>query len=136
MGTLNKIEDLKMWVDARELCSLIYSFTQRPDFSKDFSLTNQIDRSSGSVMDNIAEGFDRMGNREFIQFLAISKGSCAEVKSQAYRAFDRKHISNEELNSIISQTESIGKQITGFIQYLKKSENKGNKFQEPIVEYR
>ena len=86
---INKFEDLGVWQEARELCKEVYSLISEAEFSKDYALLNQINRSSGSVMDNIAEGFGRSGNKEFIQYLSVSKASCMEVKSQLYRALDR-----------------------------------------------
>ena len=89
---IKKFEDLGVWQEARELCKEIFNLISEGDFSKDYALINQINRSSGSVMDNIAEGFGRSGNKEFIQYLSISKASCTEVKSQLYRALDRNYL--------------------------------------------
>ncbi len=102
--------------------------------AKDFSLVNQMIRSSGSIMDNIAEGFERGGKKEFIQFLYIAKGSTGEVRSQLYRVKDN-HLNSKEINTIIIETEELGKMIGGFIKYLKKSEFKGHKFKEPEIDY-
>ncbi len=128
MGTVKRFEDLEVWKEARKLVKSIYECTSKVPFSKDFALKDQILRSSGSVMDNIAEGFDRDGNREFIHFLTISKASLAETKSQLYRALDFKHISNEEFSKNYELAEKTGKQIGGFIKYLQQSDYKGNKF--------
>ena len=95
MARINKFEDLEIWQKAREICQYVEVLIQTTSLKTNFSLKDQIDRSSGSVMDNIAEGFERNGNREFIQFLSIAKGSVGEVKSQSYRAFDKKLISEE-----------------------------------------
>lgn len=96
MATVKRFEDLVIWQKARKLSIEIYELTRRGTFAKDFSLKDQINRATGSVMDNIAEGFGRMGKQEFIRFLATSKSSANEVQSQLYRAVDRKHISIEE----------------------------------------
>ncbi len=88
MSKVERFEDLKIWQLARELCQLIHRLTLKDQFYKDFNLVGQIKSSSGSVMDNIAEGFERDGNKELIQFLSISKGSCGETRSQLYRAID------------------------------------------------
>lgn len=87
MATIQKFEDLEIWQQARAICQNIEMLIQTTNLKTNYSLKDQIDRSSGSIMDNIAEGFERNGNREFIQFLSIAKGSCGEVKSQSYRAF-------------------------------------------------
>jgi four helix bundle protein len=128
MSTIKNFEDLRCWQTAGELCQMIYEFTRKEKFSKDFSLVNQIRDSAGSVMDNIAEGFDRAGNKEFIQFLAISRGSIAEVKSQLNRALNQEYINNDEFNQAYNLASQTSKEITSFILYLKKSNLKGFKF--------
>ena len=92
-------EDLDIWQDARELCKIIFSKTSVGPFVKDFRFRDQIKALSGSIMDNIAEGFERGGNKEFIQFLYTAKGSCGETRSQSYRAFDFEYITQDELNN-------------------------------------
>jgi len=125
---IERFEDLEVWQSARELCKDVRDLTVKGAFSKDFRLKDQIRSSSGSVMDNIAEGFERDGRKEFIQHLSISKGSCGETRSQSYRAFDYEYISEDEFKHMVKTTESIGKRIGAFMNYLKKSEFKGNKF--------
>ena len=93
---IERFEDLEIWQEARDLCKFVFSITLSDAFKKDFKFRDQIRASSGSIMDNIAEGFERGGNKEFIQFLYIAKGSCGETRSQSYRAFDFQYLSNEE----------------------------------------
>jgi len=126
--TINSFEDLDIWKNARELAKVIRLLTKREPFSKDFKLCNQINSSAGSVMDNIAEGFERDGHKEFIQFLYIAKASNGETRSQSYRAFDAEFISEEELNDILSRTQNLKIKTISLINYLKKSTFKGNKF--------
>ena len=128
MATIQTFEDLKIWQKARFLCNEVFLLTCVSDFSRDFELKNQINRSSGSIMDNIAEGFGRKGNTEFINFLTYSSGSASECKSQLYRAYDRKYITEEKRNELCNLTEEISKMITSFIIYLGGSESKGLKF--------
>lgn len=96
MSTFQKFEDIIAWQKARILCQVIKKYTDKELFSKDFKLVSQIKASSGSAMDNIAEGFARGGNKEFVQFLYISKGSAGETRSQLYRALDNNYINEEE----------------------------------------
>jgi four helix bundle protein len=101
---VTRFEDLEIWQDARELCKSIKRITTETPLCRDFKLRDQIRAASGSVMDNIAEGFERGGNKEFIQFLSISKGSCGETRSQGYRAFDYNYIDQVLLDECISKT--------------------------------
>jgi four helix bundle protein len=110
------------------LSKAIYSITKNGDFSKDFALKDQIRRSSGSIMDNIAEGFERAGNREFIQFLAFAKGSCGELLSQLYRAKDQMYLEDNKFTELYNEAISIGKMIASLMNHLQKSDFKGNKF--------
>jgi len=134
MATIQRFEDLEVWKKAREICKNVSLLTQKEQFSRDFSLKDQIKRSSGSVMDNIAEGFERGGNKEFINFLTYSKGSLGEVRSQSYRAFDYNYITDEEFNTLIADSISLSERIGKFISYLRNSDYKGVKFVKPTVE--
>ncbi|MFN8362610.1 MAG: four helix bundle protein [Cloacibacterium normanense] len=127
MATINNFEDLEIWQNARELCKKINQYClHNPKFLNHDK--NQIDRASASIMDNIAEGFEREGNKEFVNFLTMSKGSAGEVRSQLIRAFDRNYIDEEVFSFLKSETISLSKKLSGFINYLKNSEHKGNKF--------
>ncbi|MDQ3190399.1 MAG: four helix bundle protein [Bacteroidota bacterium] len=126
--TIKKFEDLEIWQIARTLSQQIFKFTRHDNFSKDFALKDQIKRSAGSTMDNIAEGFGRGGNREFIQFLAIANGSACEVKSQLYRALDNNYIKKEEFESAYEEANKLSNKIGSFIQYLNKTPIRGEKF--------
>ena len=95
MATIRSFEELEVWKKARVMSTEIFKATMTESFFKDFGLKDQINRASGSIMDNIAEGFERGGRKEFIQFLSYAKGSAGEVKSQLYRALDRQHINEE-----------------------------------------
>ena len=129
MATVTKFEELEIWQLSRELAKDIFEvFMNSEQFLKDFKLKDQVNGSSGSVMDNIAEGFERGGRNEFINFLTYSKGSAGEVKSQLYRALDRKYISQEQFNRLYEKADLIGKKTGAFINYLNSSEHKGNKF--------
>jgi four helix bundle protein len=128
MARIDKFEDLEIWQKARELCQYVELLIQTTTLRTNYSLKDQIDRSSGSVMDNIAEGFERNGNREFIQFLSIAKGSAGEVKSQSYRAFDKKLISKEEHLKLNEMAEIEKNKIGAMMNYLRNCEIKGLKF--------
>jgi len=117
---INRFEDIDAWKEARKLVNSIYgTITNNHRFAKDFRLTNQIQGAAVSVMSNIAEGFSRRSNKEFIQFLFISKSSAAEVQSQLYVALDQKYINQETFNKIYAQAETVSKLNSGFIKYLK-----------------
>ena len=128
---VERFEDLEIWKEARQLCKFIFNITEKEPFAKDFKLRDQIRTSSGSVMDNIAEGFERDGNKEFTQFLSVSKGSCGECRSQSSRAFDYNYIDEEILQELILRTTQLSKKIYAFMSYFRKSEFKGSKYLKP-----
>jgi four helix bundle protein len=125
---IKRFEDLEIWKEARQLCKIVYEITSTGPFSTDFKFRGQIRSSAGSSMDNIAEEFDRCGNKEFYQFLSISRGSAGEVRSQSYRAFDYKYISDEKLDELLERTDSLSKKIYNLMQHIKRSEIKGLKY--------
>ena len=128
MASFKKFKDINAWQKSRELSKVIFSLINKKEFKNDRSLVWQITKSSGSMMDNIAEGFERGGNKEFIQFLAIAKGSSAEVRSQLYRALDQNFISENELSEAYDLATEISKMIHNLIKYIKSTEYKGYKF--------
>ena len=115
---IEKFEDLVAWQKSRELTKQIYRVTEKESFAKDFGLKNQIQRASVSIMSNIAEGFDRFRPNEFHQFLSIAKGSCAEVRSQLYVAFDIGYLQGDEFRNLKLLTEEVGKIINGLRPYI------------------
>lgn len=130
MPTINRFEDLQIWQLARELSKVIFELTSHEPFSKDFRFRDQIRAAAGSVMDNIAEGFERSSQFELTNFLGIAKGSSGEVRSQLYRAFDQNYISEAQLQDLQSRYSNLAEQIAGFIKYLNKSEVRGQKFKD------
>ena len=128
MGTIKKFEELEIWQLARQLCKKVFILTEKEKFRKDFNFKAQIKDSSGSVMDNIAEGFGRGGNKEFIKFLTIAIASCCEVQSQLYRSFDWDYISEDEFKDCYNLADEIINKSGSLITYLNKSEHKGQKY--------
>jgi four helix bundle protein len=128
MATIKQFEDLEIWKLARTLCQDIFELANTTKLKSDYKLYHQINASSGSIMDNIAEGFERNGNREFIQFLSIAKASCGETRSQLYRILDRKYITSETFDTLKTKTLVLNKKISAFINYLSKSDLKGSKY--------
>lgn len=128
MAKIERFEDLQVWQLARDICRDIWYLFENTSLGKDYELKNQMSRSSASVMDNIAEGFERNGNREFIQFLSIAKGSCGELISQLYRALDRNHITQMQFDSIAEKAIYQNKRLGAFISYLNSTGYRGSKF--------
>ena len=128
MATIQQFEDLKVWQKTRSLCNEIFYLAETGKFSRDFGLKDQINRSSVSIMDNIAEGFGGKGNIEFINFLTYFGGSVCECKSQLYRAFGRKYIKEEKRKELSDILDEINKMISALITYLGESDLRGIKF--------
>jgi four helix bundle protein len=132
MATIKKFEDLEIWNNARVLSLKVFELTNNDFFSKDFRFKSQIRAAAASVMDNIAEGFERSSRLEFINFLSFSKGSCGELKSQCYRSLDQLYISKEEFEELYNGYDKLASNLAGFIEYLNKSAIKGQKFKDRI----
>lgn len=124
MSSISNFEDIDSWQKSRLLTKKIYEITETGKFSEDYGLKDQVQRASVSVMSNIAEGFERGGNKEFIQYLFQARASCAELQSQLYVAKDIKYISGEKFDELISLSSEVSKLISGFISYLSDSEGK------------
>jgi len=127
MATINKFEEMDSWKCARELCQCIGKLIDGGRLKRNYALIDQIEKSSGSVMDNIAEGFERGIRGEFINFLGYAKGSSGELRSQLYRMLDRKYISQVEFDELSSLAIRISSLLQKFISYLQKSTIKGTR---------
>lgn len=128
MATITRFEDLEIWQLARILCKKIYALTYKEPLASDFRLKDQMRGSSGSIMDNIAEGFDRGSRFEFINSLSISKGETGELKSQLYRSLDNTYISEAVFKELYEDADVLTKKTTNFITYLNSTKFKGQKF--------
>lgn len=129
MATIKRFEDLEIWQEARKLAKEIHIIAIETGLKTDFKLRDQIKASSGSVMDNIAEGFERNGNIEFRQFLSVAKGSAGEARSQLHKVFDYDYIDEKRFNILKERFENLSGKINNFIIYLNNKDYKGTKFQ-------
>ncbi|HEX5019161.1 MAG TPA: four helix bundle protein [Candidatus Binatia bacterium] len=125
---VKNFEDLEIWQTARHLAQEIYNCSRSPKFSEDFALRDPMQRAAVSVMSNIAEGFERGGNQEFVQFLYIAKGSCGEVRSQLYVALDQSYVTPKDCDDASKSFRRLSIMISNLIDYLKTSGMKGSKY--------
>jgi four helix bundle protein len=125
---IKNFEELEIWKDARVLTRVVYQLTRNPKFSKDFGLRDQIRRAMVSIMSNIAEGFERGGNQEFIQFLYVAKGSCGEVRSQLYVAMDQGYVDQKVVDDLLTSLKRLSIMIKHLIDHLKNSGMRGPKY--------
>ena len=128
MNKIERFEDIIAWQKARVLTKEIYASTRVGLFQKDYGLKDQIQRASVSTMSNIAEGFERGGDREFIQFLSNSKGSCGEIKSHLYVAVDQGYIATAGFDGLYAKADEVSRLVGGFMAYLQQSQMGGHKF--------
>ena len=130
MAAVKDFEELAIFQKARELSKKIYPITQRGEFKYDTRFVQQIRAAAGSIMDNIAEGFERTGNKEFLNFLYIAKGSCGEVRSQLIRANDLGYLTKEEYDELYTECRKLSAGIMNFIKEIRTSEYAGAKYKE------
>jgi len=128
MPKVKRFEDLEVWKTARALVKAVYRISSIGKFATDFSLRNQIRRSVLSAMSNIAEGFERDGNREFIQFLATAKGSCGEVRSQLFVALDQAYITDDQFQSLCQEATKVSRLLSALMKHLHQSQMRGRKY--------
>jgi len=128
MATIQRFEDIEAWQSARKLRQAVYALTRTAPFSSDFALVDQIRRAAISPGSNIAEGFERGGNRELIQFLSTAKGSVAEIKDQLYCARDENYITETQFEETYRLADSTARLIGGFMTYLRSAHLTGHKF--------
>lgn len=128
MASIQNFEEIEAWQKARELVREVYAVSGDGKFEKDFVLRDQIRRAGVSIMSNIAEGFERNGRREFLQFLSIAKGSAAELKAQLYVAQDQHYIEKSTFDRLYGMADAVSRMIGGLMRYLAQSDFKGQKF--------
>lgn len=128
MATIERFKNIEAWKKGREIRKAVYQFSRSGEFVRDFALCHQIGRAAQSVTSNIAEGFERDGTLEFIQFLSDAKDSCGEVRDQLYTALDEKYISQKEFDQLCEQSVEVSRIISGFMKYLQQCEMRGTKF--------
>jgi four helix bundle protein len=127
MAKIDRFEDIEAWRNARELVKTVYDLTRTSEFSRDYGLRDQIQRAAVSVMSNIAEGFERGSNKEFIQFLYIAKGSVGEVRSQLYAGLDLGYLDSAAFEDAFEKAHQLSRKIASFIKYLSNSPYKNAK---------
>ena len=135
MAGVSTFEELECWKAARVLVKKVYDLTSETSIANEYVLRDQMRRAAVSIMSNIAEGFGRNGNKEFIQFLSIARGSVAELQSQLYIVLDSELISKEKFEDLKTNCIKSNNLISGLIKYLKNTESKGYKYSDPEEEY-
>jgi S23 ribosomal protein. len=128
MAKIKKFEDIESWKRARTLAKELYEVTASDTFARDFGLKDQIRRASVSILSNIAEGFERGSDKEFLYFLAVAKGSSGEVRAQLYVALDQAYISSDQFRTLANAAAEVSQLISGFMKYLRESTLRGSKY--------
>ena len=128
MAKINKFEDLECWKRARRFTIEIYKVTGIGKFARDFALRDQIRRAAISILSNVAEGFERGGDNEFLQFLSVAKGSSGEARSQLYVALDQSYVSQNQFESLSKSDTEVSQLISGLMKYLRQSSLRGSKY--------
>jgi len=128
MNKIERFEDIESWKVSRELTNDVYRVTSAGAFARDFGLKDQMRRASVSILSNIAEGFERTGNKEFVQFLAVARGSCGELRAQLYVALDQSYITEEQFGFLSQKAVSASQLLSGLIKYVQESDLRGSKF--------
>ena len=128
MATVKNFESLDVWTQSRVLTNRVYEMTRLSGFRNEFSLKDQLKRAAVSVMSNIAEGYERNNNKEFVYFLSMAKGSCGEIQSLLYVSLDQKFITSEHFDDLYNKVSDISKMIYGLINYLKNSDIRGLRY--------
>ena len=128
MAKFQRFEEMEVWQQARLLTKAIYGHTRSGAWARDFALRDQIRRAAVSLMSNIAEGYERDSNAEFVQFLSIAKGSCGELRSQLYIARDAEYIGADHFSALVRDALAISRSLGRLIQYLRKSDFRSVKF--------
>jgi four helix bundle protein len=128
LAKIERFEEIEAWKAARLITKTVYDLSNQGGFSRDFALRDQIRRAAVSIMANIAEGFERGGDKEFLQFLSLAKASCAEVRSHLDVAMDQSYLDAKQLDELLEQAKGVSRMISGFMDYLRKSDYRGSKF--------
>jgi len=127
MTTVKRFEEMEVWKKSRLIVKMIYLMTNKPGLSRDWQLANHLRKTAISIISNISEGFERDGNKEFINFLSIAKGSCGELRCQLYIALDQNYIDENQFVEISNLATEISKSLKGLMNYLQDSDFKGIK---------
>ena len=128
MAKIKKFEDMESWKKARKLADETYKATSAGEFGRDFGLKDQMRRAAVSILSNIAEGFERGGDKEFLQFLAVAKGSCGELRAQLYVGLDQGYLSLAAFETLSGEATEVSQMLAGFIKYLRESSLRGSKY--------